>query len=157
MVGKWFWEPDQKFVNETNTTNLRTINGVRLFVGTFVVWAISHFWTLRQASIATAYNVMEKWLSFNQGAYDSWLLALTAAMGLSIGAYAVKRTTDGTYTEKKAEGQAKVQLAKAEVERAKAPQQVIQADTVGNVQQTGERPAMRSSQMQQAIPEEPTQ
>lgn len=148
MIGKWFFEPDSKFVNETNTTNLRTISGVRLFAGTFVVWAIGHLWCVYH----------QNW-TFAETTFNSWLLALTTAMGLSIAGFGWKRQTDATYQEKKHEGEAKVQYAKAEVERAKASgSPSVVTGAVDNLQvgpNTGERPAMRPSQAQAVIADEP--
>ena len=138
MPANWFWQPDKAWVNEINTTNYRTISGIRMatvFVGVGVVafaWATYQAlpWPLEPCTVAPCLEPLgrARAADFARSIYDSTGLFLAVVMGIALGGYLGKRLTDTEHVERK-------EAAK------KAP--------IVNV--TQERPAMRPIVAQPAV------
>ncbi len=142
MTWRAFFQPDATWLDRVNTTNYRTVNAIRMFVGVTLLFSLVFMgvvsyaltrcgilvqlfgmrifqllpppgrltvgdWRLCEESLATA-----RMLDFASTLFNSYSLLLAAMAGIALGAMAVKRLSDTEHQER-------VQLAKAEVERAK--------------------------------------
>lgn len=121
----------QTEVNTLNTTNYKSVVGVRMVVATGVVVAGAFI-----HAVWGEHNV------FAKDMLDSWLLFLGALLGIGTGQYAIKRNTDQNLVATKA--QVKVAEANAKIAQAQA---APPADG-------GTPPRVRMSQSMQAIPED---
>ena len=118
-------------LNAVNTTNLKSVVGMRLVVATGLV-----------IGLAFTYAVLREKLVFAKDMLDSWLLFLAALLGIGTGQYAIKRNTDQT-----------LQATKAQVKVAEANAKIAQAQATPPAAENG-TPRVRMSQSIQAIPDE---
>ena len=127
MRGQWFWQPDVKWLDSANMTNLRTLNAVRGFVYTGVVWGISYLgsvgimwravWLCRptdSASCSAALVASREASAFASGIFDAWALLVVAMGGFALGGAIGKRLTDTDYAERKARAKAGPQVITSE-------------------------------------------
>ncbi len=162
--GGWFWQPDPAWLNAVNTTNYRTVNAIRAFVGATALWMVIEIavvWTaltrcgfrhygqlgagetlsmakrLCEESLATA-----RLFDFAATLFDSYALLLAGMAGIAVAANAVKRATD-------TEHRVAVETAKAKA----APPTVV-AQGQSTVEVTNE--AKPTTAEQPAIPARPT-
>lgn len=126
MTGRWRWlfAPDPRWLNAVNTTNLRTVNATRMFVGVTVVWALMYvavvvYALTRCGIVLTMFgrkffqllpppgrlSVMDwrlceesiatvRMLDFATGTLNTYALLLAAMAGIALGAFATKRLSD---------------------------------------------------------------
>lgn len=125
MAKGWFWQPDLEWLNQVNTTNLRTLNAIRGFVMTGVVWALVTLAAMWQA-IYRCGRETDRWLTlgmepataaglrraceesiatnrifdFIAGMFDTWSILLFGMAGVAAGAAIGKRLTDTTHRVK---------------------------------------------------------
>lgn len=111
MAGNSFWQPDRAWVNEINTTNLRTISGIRMATVVVGIGAAAFCWATYKALPWTldpcpAMPCLEplgraRAAEFAKSIYDSMCLFLAALMGIALGGYIGKRLTDTEHVERK--------------------------------------------------------
>jgi hypothetical protein len=119
MIGKWFWEPDEKYVNGINTTNLRSIRGIQLAAFLVALGALAFIWTLMHAvpwqlDPCPQMPCLEplgraRATDLARAILDSLLIFVELLVGIAVGGAVGKRLTD---TDHKVE----VELAKQGVD-----------------------------------------
>jgi hypothetical protein len=130
IPSRWFWQPDVKWLNEVNTTNLRTLNAIRAFVALtavfLVVFALAVFYALTRCGVVLnlfGYKVLSilpppgklsirdwmvceeamargRMLDFAINLFDSYALLLAAMAAVALGAMVGKRLTDTEHRER---------------------------------------------------------
>jgi hypothetical protein len=125
MPANWFWQPDKTWVNEVNTTSLRSISGIRMAIFFVLLGGLAFGWATYQAFPWSPEPCVKapcleplarvRAGDFAKSIFDSMGLFLTAVMGIAVGAYGVKRATD---TDHKVQVEAAKAKGKAEGEAA---------------------------------------
>lgn len=163
MKSQWFWQPDVTWLNAVNMTNVRSLNAVRGFLYTGVIWGACYLasvvtglrsiWLCRpgekELSCSGALTAADKAFSFADGSLTTWAILVGTMAGFAVGGALGKRLTDTEYVERK--------------EKAKRPPQVItseggpvvasQTQTTEEPVVTAERPAPRASPLRSAPPD----
>lgn len=76
-------------LNATNSTNYKTVAAIRLWVGTYVVWAVCQI-----ANVA-----------MQEGVFIAWISALVGLSGVTSWQYKAMRDTDYGLIERKAKAE----------------------------------------------------
>ena len=119
---RWLFTPDSRWLNTVNTTSMRTVNAIRMFIGVTLLWAAIEIavvwsaltrcggWTaltlgegesaakvllLCEESLATA-----RLLDFAAALFESYGLILAAMAGIAVAEAIGKRATDTEHRER---------------------------------------------------------
>lgn len=120
MVDRWFWQPDKAWVNEVNTTALRSIQGIRLSTGIFALGAVVFLWASWHAvphcpvEPCVESVARQRAQDFALGVYDSLCIFVTALMGIAVGGLIGKRVTDTEHRVRVEEAKAKAAVQTSE-------------------------------------------
>lgn len=139
MVDRWFWQPDKLWVNEVNTTNLRSIQGIRLATAAVAIGLLAFAWATWHAVPHCAVEPCKESMGqiraadFALGIFDSLLLFVGALMGIAVAGSIGKRLTDTDHVERKELAKAAVAKSMATAEHA-APQNVVNAQNIERVE-----------------------
>lgn len=122
MIDRWFWQPDSTWVNTVNTTNLRSVQGIRMATALVATGLMVFAWASWHAVPHCAVEPCPESIStsraadFALGLFETMCIFVGALLGIAVAGFLGKRATDTEHVERKeaAKAATKVALATAE-------------------------------------------